>query len=54
MDAGNKRPPPSGAGLTAAGIVAIAICAPLATAVAAPPPLILANDYDEADVDVSR
>lgn len=54
MDAGNKRRPPSGTGFTAAGIVAIAICAPLPSALATPPPLILANDYDEAEVDVSR
>jgi DNA ligase-1 len=30
------------------------LCAPLPKALAAPPPLALANDYEDADIDVSR
>lgn len=40
--------------LTYCILLGAALCAPLSIAHAAPPPLALANDYDEADVDVSH
>lgn len=48
MDIGNKRP-----SATYCILLGAALCAPLPTTYAAPPPLALANDYDDADVDLS-
>lgn len=48
MDTGNK---PSS--LTYWFLVSAALCAPLPSAHSAPPPLALANDYEDADVDLS-
>ena len=49
MNISNKRP-----SATYCILLGAALCASLPTADAAPPPLALANDYDDADVDPSR
>jgi DNA ligase-1 len=53
MDSTHKPSTRIAARLIESALIAGALCAP-AVVSAAPPPLLLANDYDEASVDVSR
>lgn len=48
MDAGRRSYPL----ITTASLVAGTWCMPIMTVLAEPPPLVLANDYEDADIDL--